>query len=102
MDSAAGLRGGDLRAVGNGRIFEGNCRSRGQGPRPVIETIVNSASSNCGGAEMKSKLLMPLGLVVGLLAACGPIFAHHGSAAYAETVVVLKDSTVTKFVWANP
>jgi hypothetical protein len=51
---------------------------------------------------MKSKLLMPLGLVVGLLAACGPIFAHHGSAAYAETVAVLKDATVTKFVWANP
>ena len=51
---------------------------------------------------MKSKLLMPLALVVGLLAVCGPILAHHGSAAYAETAVVLKDATVTKFVWANP
>jgi hypothetical protein len=30
------------------------------------------------------------------------MFAHHGSAAYAENVVVLKDATVTKFVWANP
>jgi len=51
---------------------------------------------------MKSKLLMPLALVVGLLAVCGPMFAHHGSAAYANTVLVLKDATVTKFVWANP
>ena len=30
------------------------------------------------------------------------MFAHHGSAAYANTVLVLKDATVTKFVWANP
>jgi Family of unknown function (DUF6152) len=51
---------------------------------------------------MKSKLLMPLALVVALLAVCGPMFAHHGSAAYVNTVVVLKDATVTKFVWANP
>jgi hypothetical protein len=47
---------------------------------------------------MKSKLLTPLALVVGLLAVCGPVFAHHGSAAYANTVLVLKDATVTKFV----
>jgi len=28
--------------------------------------------------------------------------AHHGAAAYADKIVVLKDATVTKFVWANP
>lgn len=31
------------------------------------------------------------------------MFAHHGNTAYDTTkVVVVKDATVTKFVWANP
>jgi hypothetical protein len=51
---------------------------------------------------MKSKLLVFFALVVGLLAVCAPMFAHHGSAAYADSVVLLKEATVTKFVWANP
>jgi len=51
---------------------------------------------------MKSKLLISFALVVGLLAVCGPVFAHHGSAAYATAVVVFKDATVTRFVWSNP
>jgi Family of unknown function (DUF6152) len=50
---------------------------------------------------MKSKL-MPLSLLAGLLAVCGPMLAHHGSAAYENSVAVLKGATVTKFVWANP
>ncbi len=29
------------------------------------------------------------------------MFAHHGSAAYTNAVVVLKDATMTKLVWAN-
>ncbi len=46
---------------------------------------------------MKAKLLTSLALVVGLLALCSPIFAHHGSAAYDNTkLVVLKNATVTK------
>lgn len=41
--------------------------------------------------------------VVGVVAVCSPIFAHHGNAAYDESkVVVLKGATVTKFAWANP
>lgn len=40
-------------------------------------------------------------LVVAFLAAV-PTFAHHGAAAYSNKMVVLKDATVTKFVWANP
>jgi Family of unknown function (DUF6152) len=32
----------------------------------------------------------------------GSLFAHHGAAAYMDKIVVLKDVTVTKFVWANP
>jgi hypothetical protein len=52
---------------------------------------------------LKSKLLMSLALPVGLLTVCAPMFAHHGSAAYkADKVVVLKEATVTRFLWANP
>ena len=52
---------------------------------------------------MKSKLLLSLALLGGLPTVCGPVFAHHGSAAYkTDKVIVLKQATVTKFVWANP
>jgi hypothetical protein len=41
--------------------------------------------------------------LVGLMAVCLPVYAHHGSAAYDESKeVVLKNATVTKFTWANP
>jgi hypothetical protein len=34
---------------------------------------------------------------------CGPLLAHHGSASYkTDKVVVMKQATVTKFLWANP
>jgi hypothetical protein len=51
---------------------------------------------------MKSKQLKFFALLVGALAVCGPLFAHHGAASYVDKIVVLKDATVTKFVWANP
>lgn len=52
---------------------------------------------------MKTTVIAFAGLLVGLLAVCGSTFAHHGSAVYETTkVVVLKDATVTKFIWANP
>ena len=51
---------------------------------------------------MKSKGLVSCALVVGLLSVCGSLFAHHGSAAYSDKIVTLKDATVTKFLWANP
>src|SRR5438445_13541454 len=52
---------------------------------------------------MRTKLTTAFALVVGLLAVCSPIFAHHGSAAYDNTkLVVLKDATVTKVNWGNP
>jgi Family of unknown function (DUF6152) len=52
---------------------------------------------------MKAKFLGSIALVGGLLAVCSPIFAHHGSAAYDNTkVVVLKNATVTKVNWGNP
>lgn len=52
---------------------------------------------------MKSKLLMSLALLCCGLTVCGPLQAHHGSASYkTDKVVILKQATVTKFVWANP
>ena len=46
---------------------------------------------------------MSLALLGGLLAVCTPLFAHHGSASYkTDKMVVMKQATVTKFVWANP
>jgi hypothetical protein len=49
-----------------------------------------------------SKRLKFLAFLVTALSACSPLFAHHGAAAYVDKIVVLKDATVTKFVWANP
>ena len=51
---------------------------------------------------MKSRLLLAFGLLVSLLSAPGTLSAHHGAAAYTDTVTVFKDATVTKFMWANP
>lgn len=52
---------------------------------------------------MKNKMIGFAGGIFCLLAICGSTFAHHGSAVYdTSKVVVLKDATVTKFIWANP
>lgn len=37
-----------------------------------------------------------------LVTICGSICAHHGSAMYLKKAIVLKDVTVTKFMWQNP
>ena len=52
---------------------------------------------------MKSKLGSSSLLVAVLLAACGPVFAHHGSSISYDLkkTVVLKGS-ITEFVWSNP
>jgi uncharacterized protein DUF6152 len=50
---------------------------------------------------MKNRLVS-FALLVGLLSVCGSLFAHHGSAAYSDKAITLKDVTVTRFVWANP
>lgn len=50
-----------------------------------------------------NKLLGRLVLVLGLLTVSVPMFAHHGSATYdISKPVVVKDATITKFIWANP
>jgi hypothetical protein len=52
---------------------------------------------------VKSKLVMSFAVTIGLLGISGPMLAHHGSAVYnTDTVVTLKDATVTRFIWANP
>jgi hypothetical protein len=51
---------------------------------------------------LKSTRLLSVALLLGGLAFCGPLLAHHGTAAYADKIVVMKDATVTKFVWSNP
>ena len=52
---------------------------------------------------MKAKLLMMVVLLAGLASIEGPLFAHHGAAAYdMSKPVVLKNATVTEFVWINP
>ena len=52
---------------------------------------------------MKARILMTAMLFAGLASSGGPLSAHHGAAAYDMTKpVVLKDATVTEFLWINP
>jgi len=52
---------------------------------------------------MKMKALTFIALIVGVLAICGPVLAHHGGAAYdMSKPLVLKDAVVTQFSWINP
>src|SRR2546422_3606415 len=52
---------------------------------------------------MKLRIAAFFALVLGLLAVCGTLFAHHGNVAYdTSKTVLLKGATVTKLVWANP
>ena len=52
---------------------------------------------------MKNNLVKSLVLLGGVLTFCCPSFAHHGSASYkTDKIVVMKQATVTKFLWANP
>jgi hypothetical protein len=52
---------------------------------------------------MKTKLAASGVLAAGLLALCGPVFAHHGSVAYDNNkLLVFKNAIVTKVNWANP
>src|SRR5579862_9809406 len=53
-------------------------------------------------AGMKGKLLTSASVLLGLVAFCGPLFAHHGNAAYQDKPIVLKQVTVTQFSWTNP
>jgi Family of unknown function (DUF6152) len=48
-------------------------------------------------------MLIGSALFAGVQLLSGPLSAHHGSASYkTDKVVVLKQATVTRFLWANP
>ena len=51
---------------------------------------------------MKNRSLAALVLAVGALAVCRPALAHHGNAAYADSITEFKQATVTKVLWSNP
>jgi hypothetical protein len=52
--------------------------------------------------EVRMKKRVLLALVGGVLAVCGSALAHHGSAAYSNSVIAMKNVTVTRFAWNNP
>jgi len=52
---------------------------------------------------VKTKLLMSVALIAGLLTVCRPTLAHHGASAYdTSKPLMLKDAVVTKYSWINP
>ena len=52
---------------------------------------------------MKTKLLLIVVLLAGPAAVDTPLFAHHGAAAFdMSKPVVLKNATITEFLWINP
>jgi hypothetical protein len=52
--------------------------------------------------DMDKRHLTFFAVVIGLLAVCTPVFAHHGTAAYDEKNPITLKGTVTEFLWANP
>src|SRR5258705_9237147 len=52
---------------------------------------------------MKGKLVVTWALSFTLLiCVSGRVLAHHGNAAYADTITEFKQAKVTQFAWANP
>jgi hypothetical protein len=51
---------------------------------------------------MNRRRLLFFSLLMGVFLVGTGTSAHHGAAAYVNKIVVLKDATITKFVWANP
>ena len=51
---------------------------------------------------MRNKLAAISAVALCLLAACVPLFAHHGNASYDTSKTVTVKGTVTDYIWANP
>ena len=52
---------------------------------------------------MKTKMLMLVALITGLLVTSSVMVAHHGAAAFdMSKPVALKDAVITQLVWINP
>jgi Family of unknown function (DUF6152) len=54
------------------------------------------------GGPMKTKILASIISVVAILIVSGPMFAHHGTAAYDTKNVVTVKGTMTEFRFINP
>jgi hypothetical protein len=50
---------------------------------------------------MKNRAIANVVVLVGLLIASAPLFAHHGNAAYDNKTVTVK-GTITAWLWTNP
>jgi hypothetical protein len=48
------------------------------------------------------RLILSLGLPIGLLMMCAPISAHHGTSNYDQGKTISLAGVVTEFVWSNP
>src|ERR1700674_4615548 len=78
-----------------------------QGTARSIETGAGSGPvqpgrRNLRGCRMNFKMGTPIFLLAGLLAVCGPLWAHHGNSAYDEEHWITITGSVTEFIWANP
>jgi hypothetical protein len=51
---------------------------------------------------MKTKCIPVIGVLWGLLVISGPVFAHHGAAAFDMQNLTTVKGTVTKFLFINP
>ena len=50
---------------------------------------------------MRNRAIANIVVLVGLLTASAPLFAHHGNAAYDNKTVTVK-GTITAWLWTNP
>jgi hypothetical protein len=55
----------------------------------------------CGGKAMRNKVTAIVLAAMAFLMFSAPLSAHHGNAAYDNSLVTVK-ATVTDWVWANP
>jgi len=55
-----------------------------------------------GRSAMKSKFLTHFVMAAVVLIVSGPVFAHHGNAAFDTGKKVTMKGTVTEWFWANP
>lgn len=51
---------------------------------------------------MKRNLLISLAMIIGILAVCGQVLAHHGNSSYDDKHPIALRATVTSFLWSNP
>jgi hypothetical protein len=57
---------------------------------------------SANGASMRKKILVLIMSVAAFLIASGPMFAHHGTAAYDTKNIVTVKGTMTDFRFINP